>query len=116
MRFLNPYCMYAFFGLIASNCRPAVRCFPSPLHRQLFTSNTVLEQGFAVSSNLSDPRTRDQLIEQYKEFLAMKKSQAELCAENMGDALKYMGTTTVARDIAFMATVFDGPDALMYAV
>lgn len=65
---------------------------------------------------MTDPRTRDRLIEQYKEFLAMKESQAGLCAETMGDTLKYMGTTTVARDIDFMTTFFDGPDALMYVV
>lgn len=46
----------------------------------------------------------------------MKKSQAELCAQNMGDALKYMGTTTVAKDIDFMATSISGPDALMYVL
>ncbi|KAK7682659.1 hypothetical protein QCA50_014042 [Cerrena zonata] len=31
----------------------------------------------------------------------------------MGDELKYMGTTTVARDVAFMAETLDGDDALI---
>ena len=94
-------------------CSPRVQCFPTPLHQQLFRTNTVLEHGFTVSSNLSDPGTRGHLIYQYRDFLALKKTQAELCAQNMGDELRYMGTATVARDIDFMATIFDGEDALM---
>lgn len=43
----------------------------------------------------------------------LKRVQAELCAENMGEELAYMGTQTVVRDIDFMTTVMDGEDALM---
>ena len=32
----------------------------------------------------------------------------------MGDAIKYMGTSTVARDIDYLTTLLDGEDALMY--
>ena len=65
-----------------------MHCFPTPLHQQFFVSNTVFEQGFSVSSNLSDPHTREQLVEQYREFLALKEAQATLCAQTMGDALR----------------------------
>ncbi|THH10618.1 hypothetical protein EW145_g1198 [Phellinidium pouzarii] len=92
---------------------PKVQCFPSEVLREFFVSNTVFEQGFTVSSNLSDPGTREHLIQQYRQFLVLKKAQAELCAENMGDSLKYMGTATVARDIDFMATVIDGEDTFI---
>lgn len=95
---------------------PKVQCFPSPLVHHIFRSNTVFEQGFTVSSNLSDAGTRERLIEQQKQFLALKKSQAELCAANMGDDLRYMGTATVARDIDFMTTIFEGEDSLMYVI
>lgn len=86
------------------------------MQRQIFVSNTIFEQGFSVPTNLSDHRTRDYLIEHYQEFLAMKETQAQLCAKNMGEELKYMGTTTVARDIDFMTTALDGEDALMCGI
>lgn len=31
----------------------------------------------------------------------------------MGDQLKYMGTSTVARDIDYITTLLEGQDALM---
>jgi hypothetical protein len=75
----------------------------------------VLQQGFTVasSSNLSDPALEAQLVQQSREFLALKKSQAELCAKNMGDELRYMGTATVVRDMDFMSKLFDGEDGKM---
>ncbi|TDL21518.1 hypothetical protein BD410DRAFT_829026 [Rickenella mellea] len=90
---------------------PKVQCFPDPLGREIFVSDTVFEQGFTVSSNLSDPAMRERVITQQREWLAMKKTQAELCAANMGDSLRYMGTATVVRDIEFMTRLFDGEDA-----
>ncbi|KAJ7198642.1 hypothetical protein C8J57DRAFT_1504457 [Mycena rebaudengoi] len=92
---------------------PQVRCFDSAMDFSFFTANTVLEQGFTVasSSNLSNPAIEAQLVEQSRQFLALKKSQAELCAKNMGDELRYMGTATIVRDMDFMAKLFDGEDA-----
>ncbi|KAK0243429.1 hypothetical protein EDD85DRAFT_815033 [Armillaria nabsnona] len=92
---------------------PATKCFSSALEAQLFAANTVIEQGITVSSisNLSSPFLRDQLIEQHKQFLALKKSQAESCGRQMGDELRYMGTATVVRDMDFMSEVFDGEGA-----
>ncbi|KAK0443957.1 uncharacterized protein EV420DRAFT_1484833 [Desarmillaria tabescens] len=89
---------------------PAIKCFSSVLEAQLFVANTVIEQGITVSSisNLSSPMLRDQLIEQHKQFLALKKSQAESCGERMGDELAYMGTATVVRDMDLMSKIFDG--------
>lgn len=75
----------------------------------------MIEQGFTVTSNYSDPIMREKLIEQHRQFLTLYETQAKLCAENMGEELKYMGTANVVRDIDFMATAFDGKDANMYA-
>ncbi|KAJ7722011.1 hypothetical protein B0H16DRAFT_1431558 [Mycena metata] len=77
-----------------------------------FSAHTVLEQGFTVASstNLTNPAI-EELVEQSRQFLALKQSQAELCGKNMGDELKYMGTATVVRDLDFMSKIFDGEDA-----
>ncbi|KLO10605.1 alpha/beta-hydrolase [Schizopora paradoxa] len=90
---------------------PKTQCFPDAMYRQIFQANTVIEQGFTVTSNYSDPIMRDKLIEQHRQFLALYETQAKLCAENMGEELKYMGTANVVRDIDFMTTVFDGKNA-----
>ncbi|KAJ7077615.1 hypothetical protein C8R44DRAFT_689517 [Mycena epipterygia] len=91
---------------------PQVQCFNNPTDWNFFLANTVLQQGFTVasSSNLSNPAIEAQLVEQSREFLALKKTQAELCAKNMGNELRYMGTATVVRDLDFMAKIFDGED------
>ncbi|KAJ7484005.1 hypothetical protein B0H11DRAFT_1196196 [Mycena galericulata] len=92
---------------------PQVQCFDSTSDYNFFVANTVLQQGFTVASstNLSDPAIEAHLVQQSREFLALKKSQAELCAKNMGHELRYMGTATVVRDMDFMAQIFDGEDA-----
>ncbi|KAJ7190708.1 hypothetical protein GGX14DRAFT_603742 [Mycena pura] len=63
---------------------PQVACFESMNDFNFLGANTVLEQGFTVrSSNLSDPAIEAQLVEQSRQFLALKKSQAMLCEKNM---------------------------------
>ncbi|KAJ7101484.1 hypothetical protein B0H15DRAFT_816241 [Mycena belliarum] len=91
---------------------PQMKCFDSAHDFELFVANTVLQQGFTVKSvsNLTDPALEAHLVQQSREFLALKKAQAALCAKNMGDDLKYMGTATVVRDLDFMAKIFDGED------
>lgn len=93
--------------------RPVVQCFRDAEAFEIFKANTVIEQGFTVPSitNLSSPTVRDSLIQQYREFLALHKAQAELCRKRMGQELRYMSTTTVVRDLDFMAQKFDGEDA-----
>ncbi|KAJ7032625.1 hypothetical protein C8F04DRAFT_958675 [Mycena alexandri] len=91
---------------------PQVQCFDSQIDFNLFVANTVLEHGFTVAftSNLSDPVIEAQLVEQSREYLVLQKTQAELCAKNMGNELRYMGTATVVRDLDIMAKIFDGED------
>jgi len=92
--------------------RPKTQCFPSGGYQQ-FKRHTVLERGFEVGRNLSDPRTRERLLEQQREADALYKTQFEVCRGSLGDDLKYMGTSTVARDIDFITTALEGKDALM---
>ncbi|KAJ3995923.1 hypothetical protein F5050DRAFT_1823248 [Lentinula boryana] len=90
--------------------RPTTRCFSSPLSSTAFFANTVIEQGITVSSisDLSSPLLYDELVEQHRQFLAVKEAHAELCGKVMGDELRYMGTATVVRDIDFMSKIIEG--------
>jgi hypothetical protein len=96
---------------------PTVRCFPSPEALELFQANTPFKLGNTVSTTQNitenEEQVRDTLITQQREFIAMKRAQAELCRANMGDELKYMGTATVVRDMDFMVQKIDGEGALM---
>ncbi|KAJ3872945.1 hypothetical protein F5051DRAFT_420415 [Lentinula edodes] len=91
---------------------PPTRCFSSQISNTVLFANTVVEQGITVSSisDLSSPLLYDQLVEQHRQFLAVKEAHAHLCGEMMGNELKYMGTATVVRDIDFMSRVIDGED------
>ena len=92
--------------------RPTVQCFAPSQYNQ-FKKNTILQHSFDVGPNLSDPFTRDHLLIQQREADALYKTQFEVCARTMGDNLKYMGTSTVSRDIDFITTALEGDDALM---
>ncbi|KAE9404515.1 hypothetical protein BT96DRAFT_916850 [Gymnopus androsaceus JB14] len=92
--------------------RPETRCFGSNVEYDAFFANTVIEQGITVSSiaNLSDPQIYEELVPQYQQFLALKKGQAELCRQNMGDELSFMSTTTVVRDMDYISKVLETAD------
>jgi hypothetical protein len=79
-------------------------------------SNTIFQQSFTLPNqrNLSDPRNYNALVQQQRQFLTLKELMMGLCGKNMDiDDLKYMGTSTVVRDLDFMAKVLDGPEAKM---
>ncbi|KAJ8090284.1 hypothetical protein PM082_018880 [Marasmius tenuissimus] len=92
---------------------PSTRCFESTRDFRKFFANTVVERGLNIpsTSDLSAPSLRQSLVGQYTEFVELKKKQGELCKKSMGDELKYMGSTTVARDIEFMSRVLEGDNA-----
>ncbi|KAL0066318.1 hypothetical protein AAF712_006749 [Marasmius tenuissimus] len=92
---------------------PSTRCFESTQDFRKFFANTVVERGLNIpsTSDLSAPSLRQSLVGQYTEFVELKKKQGELCKKSMGDELKYMGSTTVARDIEFMSRVLEGDNA-----
>ncbi|THH14114.1 hypothetical protein EW146_g6187 [Bondarzewia mesenterica] len=92
---------------------PKVNCFETPIRRALFMKNTLLDRGFQVAPNVSDPRSRELLIHQQLEAEALYQSQFAVCARAMGDKLRYMGTSTVVRDIDFITRSLEGDDALI---
>ena len=91
---------------------PRVQCFRG-LPYSDFKYNTILERGYEYSSGMTTDELRDTILAQQFEADALYKTQFSLCEQRMGDELKYMGTTTVARDVAFMAEILDGDGAPM---
>ena len=90
-------------------------CFQEPGSRTAFIANTVIDRGYDSSANLSDANNRYHLVETQRDANALYKTQFAICSQTMGDTIKYMGTSTVARDIDYLTTLLDGEDALMYA-
>ncbi|CUA68530.1 Putative hydrolase Mb2247c [Rhizoctonia solani] len=92
---------------------PSVKCFESRESKDQITA--VFELGYTQPPNAtSDPSAFYDIVGQQRQALALFDTQAKLCAKNMpngGIEMKYMGTSSVARDIDFMSTVLDGPDA-----
>ncbi len=97
-------------------CRPKVSCFADREDSYAsFSRNTILERGYDFSSNMTTQEMRSVLIAAQREADALLKAQFDVCrrSRQLGE-LKYMGTSTVVRDIDFMTTVLDGKDADMY--
>ncbi|TFK81819.1 alpha/beta-hydrolase [Polyporus arcularius HHB13444] len=92
---------------------PATKCFPTPEARTAFIANTVIDRGYDVGPNLADPSNRYHLIQTQRDADALYKTQFAICGQTMGDQLRYMGTSTVTRDVDFMTTLLDGKDALI---
>ncbi|KAI1791668.1 TAP-like protein-domain-containing protein [Ganoderma leucocontextum] len=92
---------------------PAVQCFPGNGTREAFIANTVLDRGYDVSPDPTDPANWYHLIETQRDANALYKTQFEKCKEVQGDSLRYMGTTSVVRDIDFIATALEGNGSLI---
>ncbi|KAI0634191.1 TAP-like protein-domain-containing protein [Trametes polyzona] len=92
---------------------PATKCFSSPEARQAFIANTVLDRGYDVAPDVQDPFNRYHLIQTQRDADGLFKSQFEICGETMGDGLRYMGTSSVVRDIDFITQLIEGKDALI---
>ncbi|KAI0658733.1 TAP-like protein-domain-containing protein [Cubamyces menziesii] len=107
------YDMIGFDPRGIGETEPRTQCFPSPDAHSAFIANTVLERGYDVGPNLTDPANRNHLIQLQRDADALWQAQFEICAETMGDTLRYMGTSTVARDINFITSLLDGEDALI---
>ncbi|KAG8747182.1 hypothetical protein FRC12_014138, partial [Ceratobasidium sp. 428] len=94
---------------------PKVQCFESRASKDQFYRNTVFELGYTQPPNATtDPNAFYDIVAQQRQALALFETQAKLCARNMPDGgaeMRFMGTASVARDIDFMATAIDGPDA-----
>ncbi|CDO72134.1 hypothetical protein BN946_scf184962.g77 [Trametes cinnabarina] len=90
---------------------PRTQCFPSPEAHAAFIANTPLERGFDVGPNLTDPMNREHLIQLQRHADALWQTKMQVCAQSMGDKLRYMGTVSIARDVEFIASLLDGKDA-----
>ena len=75
--------------------------------------NTVLNRGYDVPSNLSDPGLRYQLIESQRDSNALYQTAFEICQKSKRDYLRYMGTTSVVQDINYITTLLEGNDSLL---
>ncbi|KIJ55460.1 hypothetical protein M422DRAFT_199675 [Sphaerobolus stellatus SS14] len=92
---------------------PRTQCFAEPDKPwPLIKMNTVLDRGFDVG-NLGKPRTRERLIEQHIEAQSLRKTAMEVCKTVMGEKLRYMGTSTISRDVDFMTTILEGKNAFI---
>jgi hypothetical protein len=92
---------------------PHISCFPSPTSYQLFRTNTVLDRGFDIGSNISDLLPHAQFLHNLHEADALTATQYEMCRANGDPRLRFVGTTLVARDIDYITTLLEGEDALM---
>ncbi|EKM57161.1 uncharacterized protein PHACADRAFT_254740 [Phanerochaete carnosa HHB-10118-sp] len=93
--------------------RPSTKCFTGDTSYTTFVRNTVLTRSYDLASNLSDTEAKKMLVRQQREAEALYKTQFDICGKTMGDQLRYMGTSTVVRDIDFITTALEGPDALI---
>ena len=71
----------------------------------------MLERGFDLAPEPKSAEGLAHLLDQHRQLLALQETEFKKCGETMGDELKYMGTSTVVRDIEEMSRVLDGPDA-----
>ncbi|KAH8102225.1 TAP-like protein-domain-containing protein [Cristinia sonorae] len=92
---------------------PATKCFFDFFSYGDFKRNTVLERSYEFASNFTPEELRSTILLQQRETHALLETVFETCRVTMGEELKYMGTTTVVRDIDFMTKALDGPDALI---
>ncbi|KZV90919.1 hypothetical protein EXIGLDRAFT_837491, partial [Exidia glandulosa HHB12029] len=88
--------------------RPVVQCFPSQFARQTFGLGTILDRGFELPPNPESAEGRAHILQQWGAWRAFYAAQYQICGKKYGEELKYMGTSTVVRDIAHIADIFDG--------
>ncbi|GJE93494.1 alpha/beta hydrolase [Phanerochaete sordida] len=93
--------------------KPSTKCFSEGIDYATFSRNTILSRSYDLASNLSDAEAKKILIRQHIEAEALYKTQFEVCARTMGDKLKYMGTSSVVRDIDFITKALEGPNSLI---
>lgn len=72
---------------------------------------SILERGFDIPKDPFSAEGRQHLLDQHRQLLAMQETEFEKCSETMGEDLRYMGTSTVVRDIEEMSRVLHGKNA-----
>ena len=99
---------------------PAVNCYDrlNPRNARAaqreVMSGSVLDKTFEVPSDPNSVGGKAVMVHQQKQALAHMQLQGELCAENMGaETLKWMGTTTLIRDMEHLKNAIDGEEAVI---
>ncbi|KAK7682661.1 hypothetical protein QCA50_014044 [Cerrena zonata] len=92
---------------------PAVRCFNADFTYNDFKRNTVLDRSYDFASNQTFETIRALVLDEEREVEALLRTAFAQCVKTMGNELKYMGTTTVTRDIDFITRTLEGDDALI---
>ncbi|TCD60113.1 hypothetical protein EIP91_010701 [Steccherinum ochraceum] len=92
---------------------PKTQCFDRYFPYADFKRNSILERSYDFPSNASLEEIRQLVLPQQREAASLLKTTFAVCKETMGDELKYMGTSTVVRDIDYMVKKLDGEDALI---
>ena len=99
---------------------PTVNCFGPRYPRSAraaqreVLSGTVLDKIFDVPPDPSSKEGKAVMVHQQKEALSLMQLQGELCAETMGaETLKWMGTTTLIKDMEYLKNAIDGAEALI---
>lgn len=91
-----------------------VDCYGSAAAQRAALGNTVLDQTFEVPDDPGSEAGKAVLVEQQRQVLAQIKMQADLCGRVEGaERLKWMGTTTLVRDMEYLKTALDGEEALI---
>ncbi|KAE8251062.1 hypothetical protein A4X13_0g4178 [Tilletia indica] len=94
--------------------RPLVDCFGSALDLALFKSGTLLDRPFDVAPDVFSKENEELQRHQWAEVQALRKIEMERCTLEMGaDELRFMGTTSVVRDIDFISRKIDGENGLI---
>lgn len=75
-----------------------------------------MHRSYDIASNLSLAEAREKLVALHTEAEDLYKVQFKVCEKTMGETIKYMGTSTVVRDIDYITRYLAGEDALMYAI
>lgn len=93
---------------------PAVNCWGDAVTRHDKIGDTVLARTFEVPEDPLSPEGTKALVRQQREALRLMRLQADQCEREMGaETLKWMGTTTLIRDIEYLKNLIDGEDALI---
>ena len=90
-----------------------MKCFTGRTKYTEFIRNTILDRSYDIASNISREEVREYLISQHTEAEALYRVRNGICEKSMRQTMKYMGTSTVVRDIDFITKKLGGDDALM---
>ncbi|KAI0701848.1 TAP-like protein-domain-containing protein [Cytidiella melzeri] len=93
--------------------KPSMKCFTGGTTYVDFIRHTVLDRSYDLASTMPSAEARKHLVAQHKEAEALYKAQFKICEKTMGETMKYMGTSTVVRDIDFLTKHIAGEDALI---